>query len=100
MEITTLRYENAMQALRNIFMNQGQMMIVTSYHKSMAMTDQLKVIPRFLSERVSKLLIIYLADVLPFRQMMDRNVGMLASKGFLWFKSDKPWDTDDLTRIF
>ena len=97
-EITTLRYANAMQSMRNIFMKEGRVMVVTEYHKSMAMTDQLKVIPRFLPERVGKLLVIYLADVLPFRQLMDRKAAMLQSKGFLWFKKGKPWETDDMTK--
>jgi len=97
-EITTLRYANAMQTIRNIFVKEGRVMIVTEYHKSMAVTDQVKVIPRFLPERVGKLLVVYLADVLPFRQLMDRKAGMLTSKGFLWFKKDKPWETDDLTK--
>jgi len=97
-EITTLRYENAMQSMRNIFVKEGRVMIVTEYHKSMAVTDQVKVIPRFLPERVGKLLVVCLADVLPFRQLMDRKASMLTSKGFLWFKKDKPWGTDDLTK--
>ena len=97
-EITTLRYANVMQSMRNIFVKEGRVMIVTEYHKSMAVTDQVKMIPRFLPERVGKLLVVYLADVLPFRQLMDRKAGMLRSKGFLWFKKDKPWETDDLTK--
>jgi hypothetical protein len=73
-------------------------MIVTNYHKSVAMTDKLKVIPRFLSQRVGKMLVAYLADVLPFRQMMDWSTGILTTKGFLWFRVDKPWDTRVFTR--
>jgi len=97
-EITTLRYANAMQSMRNIFVKDGQLMIVTEYHKSTVVTDQVKLIPRFLPERVRKLLVVYLADVLPFYQLMNRKASMLRSKGFLWFKNNKPWDTDDLTK--
>jgi hypothetical protein len=63
-EITTLRYANAMQSMRNIFVKEGKVMFVTEYHKSMAVMDQVKAIPRFLPERVGKLLVVYLADVL------------------------------------
>jgi len=49
-EIMTLRYANAMQSMRNVFVKEGQVMIVTEYHKSMAMMGQVKIIPRFLSE--------------------------------------------------
>jgi len=38
-EITTLRYANVMQSMRNIFVKEGRVMIVTKYHKSMAVTD-------------------------------------------------------------
>ena len=64
----------------------------------MIVTDQLKVIPKFLAERIGKLLVIYPADVLPFRQLLDRKTVMLASKGFLWYKTNKPRKTDDLTK--
>jgi len=65
-EITTLRYANAIQSMRNIFIKEAQVMIVTKNHESVVVTDQLKVISRFLRERVGKLLVIYVADVLPF----------------------------------
>jgi len=57
-------------------------MVVTEYHKSMEVTDQVKVIPRFLPEQFGKLLVAYSADSLPFRQLMDRKATMLTSKGF------------------
>ena len=75
-------------------------MIVTFYHKGVRLTDQLKVTAQFLCERVSKLLVICLTDVLPFRQLMDRNNEILVSKGFLWFKENKPWNTRDLSQVF
>jgi superfamily II DNA helicase RecQ len=96
-EITTLKYANSMGALRNVFIYDGQVMLVTEYHKSVTITDQLKVIPRFLPERVGKMLIIYLAYVLPFRQLLDQSTSIRASKGFIWFKRDHPWETSDLT---
>jgi hypothetical protein len=33
---------------------------------------------------------VYLADVLPFYQLMNRKASMLRSKGVLWFKNNKP----------
>jgi hypothetical protein len=86
-EIMTLRYANAMQSMRNVFVKEGQVMIVTEYHKSMAMMGQVKIIPRFLPERVGKLLVVYLADV-PCCQLMDRKTAMLTSKGFLLYLPD------------
>jgi hypothetical protein len=46
------------------------------------------------------MLVMYLADVLPFRRVMDRKAGMVHMKGFVWFKTGKPCETDDLTRVF
>ena len=42
-EMSSLRYMNTMDGDRNIYLEGGQFMIVTEYHKSMAMMDELKV---------------------------------------------------------
>jgi hypothetical protein len=43
MESLTLRYENQQNGRRNIFVKDGQISIITSYHKSQGVTDQVKV---------------------------------------------------------
>ena len=99
-EITSIRHANVMHASRNIFIMNGQVMVVTEYHKSQAVTDQPKVIPRFLPDRIGRLLVVYLADVLPFRQLITDCAYTSESGGFLWAGKDgKPWETDDLTRV-
>jgi len=42
-EMTSLLYMNTMESERNILIEDGQLMLVTEYHKSMAMMDDLKV---------------------------------------------------------
>jgi hypothetical protein len=42
-EMTSLRYMNAMDGDRMIYVEDGQFMIITEYHKSMALMDDLKV---------------------------------------------------------
>ena len=42
-EMTSLLYMNTMEAERNILLEDGQFMLVTEYHKSMALMDDLKV---------------------------------------------------------
>jgi hypothetical protein len=42
-EMTSLLYMNTINSLRGIYILDGQVMIVTKYHKSMSMTDMLKV---------------------------------------------------------
>ena len=42
-EMTSLRYINTMEGDRSIYIEDGQMMFVTEYHKSMALMDEMKV---------------------------------------------------------
>jgi len=39
-EITSLQYKNTMSTIRGILVEDGQIMLVTEYHKSQAVTDQ------------------------------------------------------------
>ena len=73
-------------------------MTVTHYHKSLNVTDQLKVIPRFLPNVVGIILIVYLSEILPFIQLFDPDISVAQSNGLLWAdKEGYPWDTDILT---
>jgi hypothetical protein len=49
-EMVSLLYKNKTSADRNIFVQDGQIMIVTSYHKSQAVTEDIKVRHKFLSD--------------------------------------------------
>src|ERR1700738_1002201 len=98
-EITAIRYANSMNAHRNIFIHDGQVMILTQYHKSIVITDQLKVIPRFLPPRISQMLTVYLTHVLPFRKHINQDISQRVSEEYLWSTDEKAWDTDDLSRI-
>ena len=43
-EMTSLRYMNTMEGDRSIYIEDGQVMFVTEYHKSMALMDDVKVV--------------------------------------------------------
>ncbi|KAK6442801.1 hypothetical protein LTR95_000960 [Oleoguttula sp. CCFEE 5521] len=58
---------------RNIFLEEGLIAIVTSYHKGYTCTGTTKIIHRYLPSEVSELLVIYLWLILPFIQ----KVGLL-----------------------
>jgi hypothetical protein len=45
-ELTSLRYMNAVDGDRGIYVEDGQIMFITEYHKSMALMDEAKVCPR------------------------------------------------------
>ena len=42
-EMTSLRYINTMEGDRSMYVEDGQMMFITEYHKSMALMDEVKV---------------------------------------------------------
>lgn len=51
-EITSLRFRNGVANHRNVFVLDGRVMTVTSYHKSQAMLDMPRMVPRFLPWRL------------------------------------------------
>ena len=97
-ELTTIRYRNALQNLRNIYIEDGQVMVVTEVHKSQAIMDVPRVISRFLPSRVGQLLVTYLADVLPFRRMIDRESMASTPEGFLWADKKGVWGTNRMCK--
>ncbi|CAD0097291.1 unnamed protein product [Aureobasidium mustum] len=62
-EITSLRFRNGVANHRNVFVLDGRVMTVTSYHKSQAMLDMPKMVPRFLPWRLGQIAVIYLTHV-------------------------------------
>jgi superfamily II DNA helicase RecQ len=98
-EITILRYLNAQQNMRNVYIQDGRVIVVTRYHKAQVSTGQLRVIPRFLPTRVGQLLVAYLADILPFVQLLDSSTaGSKIPRGFLWADDKGVWDTARMTK--
>ncbi|KAL6359919.1 hypothetical protein LRP88_07347 [Fusarium phalaenopsidis] len=87
-ELLTLRHRNtAAGGIRNIFLDQGLVMLVTGIHKGFSRSKRLKVIHRFLPQEVSTLLVYYLWLILPFWEAMQANFDR-SSQGsfspFLW----------------
>jgi hypothetical protein len=97
-EITILRYLNAQQNMRNVYIQDGRVVLVTRYHKAQVSTGQLRVIPRFLPTGVGQLLVTYLADVLPFVQLLNSATGSKSPRGFLWADEKGVWDTARMTK--
>ena len=69
-EITGLQHRNT-TFHRNIFIEDGLVAIVTSYHKGYNCTGTTKIIHRYLPREISELLIYYLWLILPFVQKLD-----------------------------
>lgn len=68
-EITGLQYANTMFH-RNVFVEDGLVAIVTSYHKGYTCTGTTKIIHRYLPREISELVVYYLWLILPFVQKM------------------------------
>jgi len=104
-EITSLLYMNTMDTNRNILIEDGQVMFVTEYHKSLAVMDDVKACSIYLvlvavGDRsfqgschivLSRLLVLYLTDVLPFQFLVNPDT---PRHGFLFANTSGPWSTE------
>jgi hypothetical protein len=98
-EITSVRFKNGFMQDRNVYIIHGQVAVITRYHKSQSQQDKPKIIPRFLSYRVARLLVLYLAYAQPLQEYLS-----VMSKGsgwteYIWDDQNGTWETDRLTRI-
>ncbi|KAK3617521.1 hypothetical protein LTR22_026710 [Elasticomyces elasticus] len=98
-EITTIRFRIGFLQDRNVFVIQGQMVVVTRYHKSQSQLDKPKVIPRFLPGRVGQLLAIYLTYVQPLQQYLGEEVRGSGYSDYVWSNEYGPWGTERLTKV-
>lgn len=98
-EITTMRHRNGVLQDRNVFVMDGQVMTVVRYHKSLSQWDQPKVVPRFLPNRLSQVMVTYLAYVQPFREYLVVQVLGGSFSDYVWGDDHGPWGTDRLTRV-
>lgn len=87
-ELLTLRWRNSARCeTRNIFMENGLVSFVTSYHKNYAATNSTKIIHRYLPSEVGELLVYYLWLVLPFMEqlhILSELPGSSDLGSFLW----------------
>lgn len=97
-EVTSLRFRNGVANHRNVFVTDGRVMTVTSYHKSMAMLDMPKMVPRFLPWRLGQIAVIYLTHVRNFAELLSIQVqyGQGWSE-YIWADANGPWETQKLT---
>ncbi|KAG9977930.1 hypothetical protein KCU98_g9749, partial [Aureobasidium melanogenum] len=97
-EITSLRFRNGVANHRNIFVLDGRVMTVTSYHKSQAMLDMPKMVPRFLPWRLGQIAVIYLTHVRAFAELLSVQVQYGQGwSDYIWADSHGPWETQKLT---
>lgn len=99
-EIMSIRHSNTPKGgHRNIFIEDGQVVFVTRYHKGYAVSGDVKIIHRYLPREVGELVVYYMWLVLPFQQRMEAMVWEKeAISSHMWpaDPSGRKWTTDRL----
>ncbi|GAB7336620.1 hypothetical protein MBLNU13_g10315t1 [Cladosporium sp. NU13] len=89
-EIISLRHVNTIHH-RNLFVEDGLVAIVTSYHKGYTCTGSTKIIHRYLPREVGELLVYYLWLILPFAKQVAQLAPGVTKKipdSFLWSQGE------------
>jgi len=74
-ELLSVRHSNTIKGEhRNVFVEDGLMVFVTRYHKDYAVSEDVKVIHRYLSREMRELMMYYLWLMLPFQQRLKAAV--------------------------
>ena len=99
-EITSLRFRNGVGNARNVFVLDGRVMTVTSYHKSQSQLDKPKIVPRFLPWRLGQVMVIYLLYVRTFAEFLRMQINEEKARwsDYIWADEEgRPWETSKLT---
>jgi hypothetical protein len=103
-ELLTLSHSNGpLGRHRNIFIEQGLIGTVTSYHKGYSTTRSTKIIHRYLPAPVGEILVYYLWLVLPFWQQLQllafRDTSAASRSPYLWPCGETSWAAARLTKV-
>jgi hypothetical protein len=74
-ELLSVRWRNGVLQDRNLYVIDGQVALVTRYHKTQSQWDKPKVVVRFLPEAIVKLTVAYLLYVRPLRALLQSALG-------------------------
>ncbi|KAH7472005.1 hypothetical protein FOMA001_g13015 [Fusarium oxysporum f. sp. matthiolae] len=105
-EITGLRLINGINRDRNIFIIDGEVVLVTQYHKSLAHFDSPKVIPRFLPGRIGQLFVMYMIYIRPLTDRWEADKWelygekMAPPSDFIWHNEAAggvPWESSQMS---
>jgi len=90
-ELLGMRWKNtAYGGARNIFIEEGLVAFVATYHKGYRSSGNIKIVHRYLPREVGELLVYYLWLVLPFWEKLQFQItGKPSSSPFLWGDGEK-----------
>jgi hypothetical protein len=74
-ELLSVRWRNGVLQDRNLYVIDGQVALVTRYHKTQSQWDKPKVIVRFLPKAIGQLTAAYLLYVRPLRALLQSALG-------------------------
>ncbi|KAF4421770.1 recQ family helicase [Fusarium austroafricanum] len=102
-EITTLRHCDSWQLIRNIFIIDGQVMIVTDRDKMKAIRDNGQKVAQFVPDQIGRMIVAYIAWLLPTERVLRRECKMAEPRGeqleYMWRDgSSAVWDTERPSR--
>ena len=102
-EILSCRHRNtAAGSHRNVFIEDGQVVFVTKYHKGVQMTGDVKIIHRYLPREVGELVVWYLWLALPFIERIEALVWQQSAVSDHMWPADpdgSKWTTDRMKRV-
>ena len=99
-EVLGLRWCNVQHDKRNLFVHDGRLLFILTYHKSLSRTHASRFPARFLFPAVAQLLTQYVALVLPFRAWLSRETqNPPRISEYLWSNRKGLWKEDLMSRL-
>jgi len=100
-ELLGLRVCNRQADKRNIFVHNGHIIFILTYHKSLNIVHASRYPLRVLLPEVAVLLLQYLVLVLPFRAWLAKETTSSENiSEYLWHDGKEVWSEDKMTRVF
>lgn len=99
-EFIGLRWKNSILTTRDLFLHDGQMLFILSYHKTRSQSNASRWPVRFLLPEVAQLVTKYLAIIQPFREFLHHKSQIPEALSEYLFSAGKtPWKEDRMTKI-
>ena len=99
-EILGIRWCNRQADKRNLFIHDGYLLFILTYHKSLNMTSSSRFPVRFVLPEAGQLLLQYLILIRPFCNWLVEETGSPCTVSeYLWHNQTTIWSEDKMTRI-
>ncbi|ERF71905.1 hypothetical protein EPUS_09389 [Endocarpon pusillum Z07020] len=99
-EFLGMRWQNVGFTKRNVFVHDGHVLFLLTYHKSLSRTHASRHPARFLLPEVGQLLVQFLVLITPIRRYFHREVLVPVDVSeYLWSGGSGIWPEDKMTRI-